>query len=84
LQRAKNYWEAVTMRFGRLSFSETRGPWLNSYHAEKEETQEVQRDERGKSSVEGRIGDASAGKARGEQEALQERQAQTQSGQTAG
>jgi DNA-binding NtrC family response regulator len=38
----------------------------------------------GKSGIEGRAGDTSAGKARREQEAHQERQAQSQSWQTAG
>jgi hypothetical protein len=50
------------------------------YRAEKEEAQKVHRDERGKGCVAGRAGDAAAGEARGEQEARQKRQAQTQPG----
>jgi hypothetical protein len=55
--------------------------WL---HAEKEEAKEVQRDERGESGVEGGAGRAQASKAPGEQEARQESQTQTQSGEAAG
>ena len=40
--------------------------WLNRLDVEKEEAQEVQRDERGEGRVAGSAGDASAGKARGE------------------
>jgi len=58
--------------------------WLNSNRGEKEEAQEVQRDERGEGGVAGGAGDAQAGAARGEQEAIQERQAQAQPGQATG
>ena len=61
-----------------------RPSWLNSYRAEKEKAQEVQRYQRGEGGVAGRAGDAQAGEARGEQEARQERQAQTQSGKVTG
>jgi hypothetical protein len=58
--------------------------WLNSYRAEKEKAQKVQRYQRGEGGGAGRAGDASTGKASGEQEAIQERQAQAQPGQTTG
>lgn len=58
--------------------------WLNSYCAEKEEAQKIQRDQRGEGGVAGRAGDTQAGDARGKQEAIQERQAQTQPGQAIG
>jgi hypothetical protein len=58
--------------------------WLNSYRGEKEEAKEVQRYQRGEGGVAGRAGDAQAGKARGEQEAIQKRQAQTKPGQATG
>jgi len=43
--------------------------------AEKEEAKEVQRYQRGEGGVTGSVGDASAGEARGEQEAYQKGQA---------
>lgn len=46
-----------------------RASWLNTIRAEKEEAQKVHRDERGKGCVAGRTRDATAGEARGEQEA---------------
>ena len=52
--------------------------------AEKEEAKDVQRDQRGEGGVAGCARDATAGEARGEQEARQERQAQTQPGEAAG
>jgi len=61
-----------------------RPSWLNSYRAEKEEAKEVQRYQRGEGGVAGRAGDAQAGEARGEQEARQKRQAQTQPEQATG
>jgi hypothetical protein len=59
-------------------------PWFNSYRAEKEETKEIQRYERGEGGVAGSAGLASAGEARREQEACQERQAQNQPGEATG
>jgi hypothetical protein len=57
---------------------------IQYYGAKKEKAQEVQRDQCSEGGVEGRAGDASAGKALREQEARQEkRQAQTQPGQVA-
>jgi hypothetical protein len=52
--------------------------------AEKEKAKEVQRDQRGEGGVAGRVRDATAGEARGKQEARKKRQAQTQPGEAAG
>jgi len=52
--------------------------------AEKEKTQEVQRDQRGEGGVAGGARDTEAGEARGEQEARKKRQTQTQPGETTG
>jgi hypothetical protein len=57
---------------------------IKYFCAEKEEAQEVQRYQRDQSRVAGRLGDAAAGEARGEQETRQKGQAQTQSGEAAG
>ena len=58
--------------------------WLNSIRAEEEkEAKEVSRDQRGEGRVAGGAGDASAGQTCGEQEALQEKQAQSQPGKDA-
>jgi hypothetical protein len=58
--------------------------WFNSYRGKKEKAKKVYCYQRGKSGVAGGVGDASAGEARGKQEAPQERQAQTQPGEAAG
>jgi len=69
---------------GKILCVSGRPSWFNSDDAKKEEAQKVQRHERGKGGVTGRAGDAAAGEARGEQEARQKRQAQTQPGEAAG
>ena len=46
-----------------LNIGGTRPLWLNSYRGEKKEAQEVHRYQRGKSGIQGRAGDASAGQA---------------------
>jgi hypothetical protein len=67
-----------------LSIGETLSLWLNSYCAEKEKAEEVYRYQRGEGRVASCAGDASAGEARGEQEARKKRQAQTEPEQAAG
>jgi hypothetical protein len=57
--------------------------WLNSYCAEKK-AEEVYRYQRSEGRVASCAGDASAGEARGEQEARKKRQAQTEPEQAAG
>src|SRR5437899_9232975 len=58
--------------------------WLNSYRAKKEKAKEVPRHQRSEGRVARGFGDASAGEARREQKARQERQTQTQPGKAAG